>query len=735
MLNQIIKITLKKDMEAAIVSINYFIFDSTTPSLNLILDVIKKNMSDTDSDMDLSSDEFEDRYKIGLSNESQDKYIIKKNWELKDKELRNNSTFVDFYNIPRNLLYSSDIIFSIVSNELFKLKNQKCEKYQIHIPEDNIYNFKVRYNFPDSDSLNKQLQQVNKNFGYNYIEINLSLNMNLYPFFPPSIKIMRPKINNSIIYGIMDLEFLKYENWNPTNSLEFVINAIHQVLEKHALIMVDSPLNNLDLSYLPLEYSLMQLSSKYKLVSQTSEEIDVEYTKLSNNSSSNQDKNSSNKYWKSGVGYGHSNRKEWDINAYIRDQERIDKELSDEINKITHEIETFDQTKYDMNLKDVVQPSCLFTLIKNRLLGITMMEIDKNTNIYTSIINSIKVISQKNLWKFDQIFDQISTSINNISKESESLIKIITDTKSKDIIDPIYTEILAVNDLIQAIQKPILSVKKSLNSDSDTESIYMENLKPLQFSNMNIINDEKVEFKFRKQDNISSYKPKSLMRIVKEISALSSSLPLSFSSTVFMRPDTNNVNSIKFMITGPKDTPYESGCFEFDAYFTSSFPESPPKVLLLTTGGGRVRFNPNLYNCGKVCLSLLGTWSGQKGESWNKDTSTFLQVLVSIQSLIMVDEPYFNEPGWEREMHTEAGKKKSFDYNDNIRFQTLKWAIVDKLKNPTIGFEEVIKKHFYYKKDYLVKQIEQWLSETKKNKDEFVKYKDEAIELLNKIEI
>ena len=32
---------------------------------------------------------------------------------------------------------------------------------------------------------------------------------------------MRPKINNSIIYGIMDLEFLKYENWNPTNSLEF----------------------------------------------------------------------------------------------------------------------------------------------------------------------------------------------------------------------------------------------------------------------------------------------------------------------------------------------------------------------------------------------------------------------------------------------------------------------------------------------------------------------------------
>ena len=30
-----------------------------------------------------------------------------------------------------------------------------------------------------------------------------------------------------------------------------------------------------------------------------------------------------------------------------------------------------------------------------------------------------------------------------------------------------------------------------LSSDSNTESIYMENLKPLQFSNMDIINDEK----------------------------------------------------------------------------------------------------------------------------------------------------------------------------------------------------------------------------------------------------
>lgn len=51
-------------------------------------------------------------------------------------------------------------------------------------------------------------------------------------------------------------------------------------------------------------------------------------------------------------------------------------------------------------------------------------------------------------------------------------------------------------------------------------------------------------------------------------------------------------------------------------------------------------------NCGKVCLSLLGTWGGSGvAEKWNEKTSTFLQVAVSLQSLVFVPEPYYNEPG------------------------------------------------------------------------------------------
>ena len=48
-------------------------------------------------------------------------------------------------------------------------------------------------------------------------------------------------------------------------------------------------------------------------------------------------------------------------------------------------------------------------------------------------------------------------------------------------------------------------------------------------------------------------------------------------------------------------------------------------------------------------------------------TSHSVQVAISIQSLILVDQPYFNEPGYEAEMNTDAGRRHSSAYNAVIR--------------------------------------------------------------------
>ena len=111
---------------------------------------------------------------------------------------------------------------------------------------------------------------------------------------------------------------------------------------------------------------------------------------------------------------------------------------------------------------------------------------------------------------------------------------------------------------------------------------------------------------------------------------MSTSLPIEHTNSIFVRVDDQRVDVMKALIMGAKDTPYAHGAYLYDVYFEDAYPNSPPKVNLETTGSGKVRFNPNLYACGKVCLSLLGTWRGNASENWDPKISTIMQVLVSI---------------------------------------------------------------------------------------------------------
>ena len=109
---------------------------------------------------------------------------------------------------------------------------------------------------------------------------------------------------------------------------------------------------------------------------------------------------------------------------------------------------------------------------------------------------------------------------------------------------------------------------------------------------------------------------------------------------IFSQLDDSNTHHFTSLVFGPADTPYADGAFIFDVVVPPEYPFKSPSVQLLTTDGGTVRFNPNLYNCGKVCLSILGTWSGP---GWSP-VLNFNTVLLSIQSLLTAS-PYLNEPG------------------------------------------------------------------------------------------
>ncbi|CAM9228936.1 unnamed protein product, partial [Ectocarpus sp. 13 AM-2016] len=199
------------------------------------------------------------------------------------------------------------------------------------------------------------------------------------------------------------------------------------------------------------------------------------------------------------------------------------------------------------------------------------------------------------------------------------------------------------------------------------------------------------------------------VRISQEVSTLATSLPVQPDSSIFLRVDEDRFDVMRAMVTGPKGTPYECGCFEFDILLPPDYPNSPPKVHFLTTGSGRVRFNPNLYQTGKVCLSLLGTWAGP---GWNPKTSTLLQVLISIQSLIFVAEPYFNEPGFEGQLGTPQGRAASSSYNTRIRNGTLLLGVLEALEEKRPGaLSDVKRTHFRLMKGQVMRTARSWLDD------------------------
>jgi ubiquitin-conjugating enzyme E2 Z len=165
----------------------------------------------------------------------------------------------------------------------------------------------------------------------------------------------------------------------------------------------------------------------------------------------------------------------------------------------------------------------------------------------------------------------------------------------------------------------------------------------------------------------------SILRITRELSEIQRGSDLSLA--VACRDI--DVRHVRALIIGPPDTPYEFGFFEFAVKFGKEYPTKAPGVLAITTNGGRTRFNPNIYAGGKVCLSILGTWRGERGEEWSS-AQGLESILISIQSLMSAN-PYENEPGFE-DANSDYDKKNQEAYVDKIRHESLRISVVERLE-------------------------------------------------------
>ncbi|CAB1344907.1 unnamed protein product [Coregonus sp. 'balchen'] len=189
---------------------------------------------------------------------------------------------------------------------------------------------------------------------------------------------------------------------------------------------------------------------------------------------------------------------------------------------------------------------------------------------------------------------------------------------------------------------------------------------------------------FKKMEFQPAEAKKFFSTVRKEMALLATSLP----DGIMVKTFEDRMDLFSALIKGPTRTPYEDGLFLFDIQLPNIYPSVPPLFRYLSQCSGRL--NPNLYDNGKVCVSLLGTWIGKGTERWTSKSS-LLQVLISIQ-------------GFDSDRGLQEGYENSRCYNEMALIKMVQ-SMTQLLQTPI----EEIRQHFTSSGWRLVHRLEAWL--------------------------
>ncbi|WVZ11961.1 hypothetical protein V8G54_016491 [Vigna mungo] len=220
----------------------------------------------------------------------------------------------------------------------------------------------------------------------------------------------------------------------------------------------------------------------------------------------------------------------------------------------------------------------------------------------------------------------------------------------------------------------------------------MEAKKTMEFEQFDVVVDD-TDHHFRDSNGGKGFNDSRsalYKTIMKEWKILQNNLP----ESIYVRVYERRIDLMRAVIVGAEGTPYHDGLFFFDIVFPSDYPNHPPKLYYYSFG---YRLNPNLYSNGTA-------------ERWNPCKSSILQVLLSIQALVLNEKPFFNEPGMEGLSILMINvEKKSCVYNESAYFRTCKTSY-QLLRRPPRNFEGFVSSYFRERADRIIKAGREYIS-------------------------
>ena len=618
-------------------------------------------------------------------------------------------------------LYDEKIVGDIIINEYLECwKWCKENNATVNIINNNVYSWYI--------CLNKLKTILNDEIINVIFEIHF--HNKLYPNYPPLVTILSPKFKDKLNHRISNSKMTQLSYWTPTRNIKYIINRIKSIIEQWGKIKLENTIIK-QMNIINIESNLIKLSSvidniilndcidtdvtfiKFNLYDEQLKIISDNYTKKTN-------------YWKSGTGYGHSGSSSWNPIEYIELQKEKDKEIGIIIENIIKELNKIVIESEFEEIYEIISKSLLIQHLKQQFKNSTLLDIQNREPLFKIYMTLLETLAtEKSIYLYDIKNDENENLYDILNKMYNILEISLKLDKDNKFIEHIYN-VLQFNifPLYNKYKKQISTnddekEEKEIIKETTVMEEYKKNMIDLCFAYEPILETNyytiyKNEFKSEKGIWKMCQK-----RLACEISSLSqqNQLPINYESSIFLRIDEDNPMIMRVMITGPPDTPYDSGCYIFDIYTNTNYPKESPKCWFMNHGGHR--FNPNLYANGKVCLSLLGTWNvvHSESEKWNEKTSSILQILISIQSQIFIEKPYFNEPGYDSKIGNHQYEKISNNYNETIRLYVMKSAIYDLLIKPDIypQFKNVIINHFKIKKNYINNLCNKWFIDASDN--------------------
>jgi baculoviral IAP repeat-containing protein 6 len=286
--------------------------------------------------------------------------------------------------------------------------------------KENVFQWQVKMSgFEEDSKIHQGLQKLKQQFGYDSVSLEVKFMPDLYPFFPPSIRLVRPRMRSFMIGRLVCLPEVQLSTWNPTRTLAEIFDAIRRVITSFGEVDDSEPaVNDPDSElqpYTALEFELLRLTmltdiaprvvktmpdaEGAKLFAPKSKPKDAFATKSpeKDNSAAAQPIIAHSQLYgapqaggfKKGTGYGggHRDTSAWDVEAWRAAQMKRESEIVEIAHSLSVEMEN---AIVPASLGGVLENSCLLPFLQEYLANDSIADMEAHSVINHSVLDICK---------------------------------------------------------------------------------------------------------------------------------------------------------------------------------------------------------------------------------------------------------------------------------------------------------------------------------------------------------